>query len=212
MTREERREYNKKYYEANKEYYIKRRQSKEFKTNKSEYNKKYYETNKEKEIERQKKYREANRDKTRENSKRYRENNKDKIKERRKKYNKTEKQKEYARDYQKRYRQTEKRKAYRKEYDKKYREEHRDELNEKKRVYVKKRLKEEPLFKLREYIRKYIYEAFNRRTGYEKKLHTEEILGCTIDEFIAHLQSKFQEGMTLENHRTMAYRSHNTYI
>jgi hypothetical protein len=29
---------------------------------------------------------------------------------------------------------------------------------------------------------------------------TEQILGCTINEFIQHLQNQFTEGMTFENH------------
>ncbi len=65
---EKRKEYQKKYYEANKERY-------------KEYNKKYYEANKEGRKESGNKYREDNREKLRKRSELYREINKDKIKE-----------------------------------------------------------------------------------------------------------------------------------
>ena len=35
---------------------------------------------------------------------------------------------------------------------------------------------------------------------FRKNSKTQEILGCTLDEFINHLQSQFTEGMTLKNH------------
>jgi len=46
-------------------------------------------------------------------------------------------------------------------------------------------------------LRKRLYEAIknNDKTG-----HTMELLGCSIDEFKKHLQSKFQEGMSWENY------------
>ena len=49
--------------------------------------------------------------------------------------------------------------------------------------------------------RNIIYQSFKRACGgtYKKSDKTENILGCTIEEFIEHLQSLFVEGMTLEN-------------
>lgn len=46
-----------------------------------------------------------------------------------------------------------------------------------------------------------INSSFNRvcKGVYKKSNKTENILGCTIPEFIEHLQSLFTEGMTLEN-------------
>ena len=75
MTKEERKEYNKKYQQRNKEKL--KKQSKE-----------YYEENKEKIKEEHKEYRERNKEKVKESTKQYRERNKEKIKQKNKKHNK----------------------------------------------------------------------------------------------------------------------------
>jgi hypothetical protein len=48
-------------------------------------------------------------------------------------------------------------------------------------------------------LRGLIRSAFKRR-GYKKNSKTFDILGCDYDTFVSHIESKFQEGMTLENH------------
>jgi len=75
-TKEQRREYNKKYREANKEKEAERRKI-------------YREANKEKEAERKKKYNEANKEKISAHNKKYREENKEKISAHNKKYRQT---------------------------------------------------------------------------------------------------------------------------
>jgi hypothetical protein len=57
-------------------------------------------------------------------------------------------------------------------------------------------------FKLTENLRSLIGQTFKRacQNKYKKGKKTEQILGCTIEEFIIHLQSHFKSGMTLENH------------
>ena len=64
------------------------------------------------------------------------------------------------------------------------------------------RRKNNPLYGLRDAISSSIYSSFKRlcNGNYKKSKRTEEILGCTIEDFIQHLQSQFTEGMTLENH------------
>jgi hypothetical protein len=68
--------------------------------------------------------------------------------------------------------------------------------------YHKIRRNTDPIFKLKGSIRNLIKDSFLRqhKKGWIKSKHSEEILGCTLEEFIHHLQSKFTEGMTLENH------------
>jgi hypothetical protein len=60
----------------------------------------------------------------------------------------------------------------------------------------------DPLYKLTTNIRSLIGNSFKRSCNGEfiKSKKTEEILGCTLEEFVKHLQSKFTEGMTLENY------------
>ena len=63
----------------------------------------------------------------------------------------------------------------------------------------KRRLKWDVNFKLRENIRRLINLSFTNR-GYSKKSKTATILGCSYDEFIAHIQRNFQTGMSLNNY------------
>jgi hypothetical protein len=68
--------------------------------------------------------------------------------------------------------------------------------------YTKKRKEIDPLFKLSHNIRAMIPKVFKRVLNgtYKKSEKTESILGCTIENFIQHLQNQFKSGMTLENH------------
>jgi hypothetical protein len=67
--------------------------------------------------------------------------------------------------------------------------------------YTLNRLKTDPLFKLSFSIRNNIRGSFKRGNNkFIKSKKTENILGCTIQEFIDFIQSKFTDGMTLDNH------------
>jgi hypothetical protein len=68
--------------------------------------------------------------------------------------------------------------------------------------YQRKRKEIDPIFKFKINIRVLIGNSFKRviNGGFEKNDKTELLLGCTLDEFIQHLQSLFTEGMTLKNH------------
>ena len=67
------------------------------------------------------------------------------------------------------------------------------------KLYSSKRKKADSLFKLKGNIRSLINMSFNIK-GYKKHTKTENILGCTINEFKLYLESKFEGWMTLENH------------
>jgi hypothetical protein len=62
--------------------------------------------------------------------------------------------------------------------------------------YEKDRINNNPLYKLTSSIRKRISQSL--KNSKDKK--TEEILGCSLDEFRNYIESKLQEGMTLSNH------------
>lgn len=81
---------------------------------------------------------------------------------------------------------------------KKWAQENKDIVNK----TAKDRKKREPLFNLTSNLRSSIKDSFKRacKGKYKKSKKTEEILGCTIQDFIIHLQSLFTEGMTLGNH------------
>ena len=99
-------------------------------------------------------------------------------------------------------------KEYKLEYDKQYHKDNREILIQKKREYYKQNKdkyfewQQTGLGKFKSNIRGLIYHSFKRskEKRYIKGKKTEKILGCTMEEFIQHIQSLFTEGMTLENH------------
>ena len=100
------------------------------------------------------------------------------------------------------------------EYNKKYNELNKEKIAEKKKLYYinnkdklikqiyankKERLKNDPLFKLGENIRSLITQSFKLK-GVKKNTKTEQILGCSFDEFKQYLESQFESWMTWDNH------------
>ena len=103
-----------------------------------EYQKEYYENNKEQIKEKQKEYYENNKKQVLEKQKEYNEKNKEQIKEYIKEYNEKNKEqiKEYKKEYRKEY--NEKNKEQIKEYRKEYNEKKKDKIKEKQKQYNKK--------------------------------------------------------------------------
>lgn len=100
-----------------------------------------------------------------------------------------------------------------KEYHTKYREENkitirekikeyniknRNSISKKYNIYIKNRFNIDSLFKLTFNIRTLIRNSFYHN-GYTKKSRTQEILGCSFEEFKLHLESNFESWMTWEN-------------
>ena len=75
-----------------------------------------------------------------------------------------------------------------------YRKNNRAKMNE----YHKKKFKEDQNFSLRQKIKSRIHTALHC-SQIKKNKKTEEILGCTIDEFKKHLQDQFTENMSWDN-------------
>ena len=88
-----------------------------------------------------------------------------------------------------------------KPHSKLYFKKHPEENKVQQRRYMAQ-YRKNPIIKLSVITRNLIYGSFKRacKGDYFKSDRTEFILGCTIPEFISHLQSKFQPGMTIENH------------
>jgi hypothetical protein len=63
--------------------------------------------------------------------------------------------------------------------------------------YCNRRRKEDPSFKMKNVLRLRLLSALKGKT---KSAHTLELLGCTRDDFMNHLQLHFKEGMNWNNH------------
>jgi hypothetical protein len=195
LDREKRKQYLKQFYLKNKEERI--QYQKQWKLNNKEkvnqYQKEYFLKNKEKFNQYQKEYRLKNKEKLKQCKKKWRLKNKEKLNQYRKEYRL--KNKEKQKQYEKKWRLNNKEKANQKckkwrlknkEYSKKY-------LSK----YEKKRRKIDPNFKLIKYIRSRIWSVLK---GIYKSKSTIKLLGCSVEECWQHLESKFQPGMTKENH------------
>jgi hypothetical protein len=84
-------------------------------------------------------------------------------------------------------------KEKRKEYSKKYRQDNKLQIN----AYKVKRRQQSIEYKISCYLRTRIYQALQRN----KSGSAIKDLGCTLSELKLYLQSKWQEGMTWENHK-----------
>ena len=84
------------------------------------------------------------------------------------------------------------------EYRKKYYEDNKEMVIENNRKYVKYKLDNDVLYKLKHNIRTTITNSF-RNNVFSKTTRTHEILGCSFEEFKLYLESKFEVCMTWEN-------------
>lgn len=143
--------------------------------------------------------------------KQYREKNKQKIQNYRKEY--YEKNKEIEKEYQKSLPKkilTDEEKEKRRLYAIEYRKRNKDRIKiardkwknkniEKINEYSRKRSCVDELYKLIKNIRTRISNSF-RNEGYSKSSKTQDILGCSFDEFKLHLESQFEDWMTWDNY------------
>ena len=66
--------------------------------------------------------------------------------------------------------------------------------NEKICAQIRRRLADSPEFAILKRLRSRLYQAVVNKAG-----RTKELLGCTIDELMLHLESQFTDGMSWEN-------------
>lgn len=94
-------------------------------------------------------------------------------------------------------------------YNKKYKEDNPDiyqkwvEKNRDKVKIIKDRyelkMKNDPIFKVSRMVRNSIRTSF-RHLSFKKNTKTNQILGCSTEEFIIYIESTFSEGMSISNH------------
>ena len=174
--------------------------TKEQKEKKAAYDKVYSQKNKEKKAAYAKVYYQENKEKRAAYHKVYNQENKEK----RAAYAKENKEKKAAYDKVYSQKNKEKKAAYHKVYYQKnkekraaYAKENKEKIAAAKKVYQRKRLKNDTDFKITQNVRRRLLLALkgNRKAG-----PTMELIGCTVAELWLHLESKFEPGMTRENH------------
>lgn len=101
----------------------------------------------------------------------------------------------YAKKYYAEKQQTEKYKKQRSDYAKKRNAQ--EEIKRLRRARAKIRFATDPQFKIIHTLRQRIRDALRRIKIKGKSI---ALLGCTIDEFKAHIESKFRDEMSWENH------------
>lgn len=144
--------------------------------------KEYARKNKQRIKEYKKEYREKNKERINEKDRKYYLDNKERLNERNNEY--YHNNKEMVREIQR-----------------KYREKNKDILSTKNPEYSKKyynKNKNNEMFLLIKRCRSMIGNSL-RMNGYYKTQKTEEILGCSFDEFKSHLESKFEDWMNWDN-------------
>lgn len=95
-------------------------------------------------------------------------------------------------------REREKRSANRNYYNTKnleWRNKNKDAINAKRREREKMRRDSEPAYRLRHNLSTRLYIAVSKKIG-----RTFEIVGCSLDELMSHLESKFTDGMSWDNY------------
>ncbi len=120
----------------------------------------------------------------------YYKNNKETIKEHQLKYyhdNREDRQKYYHDN-----------REDRQKYNNEYYISNKSKISKRKLEYEKNRIKNDPLYKLIYSIRRNISISIKGK-GYTKKSKTQEILGCSFDEFKTYLESKFESWMSWDN-------------
>ena len=144
-------------------------------------------------------------------SKSYKNSNKDSILKHNKKYRDTNKskiklaQKAYIDNYKEQNGTTYSSNYYKdniddfKKYHKDYFNKNKDYVLKRMSNWVKNKKKIDPLFRLKVSSRSFIKNSFNRSKT-NKNNRTEAILGCTIEEFKLHLESKFEDWMSWDNY------------
>ena len=110
----------------------------------------------------------------------------------------------------------------RNEYIKKWRQDNKEDIKLKKSIYYKnnkekiieqvglyqkERMKTDSLYKLTRGIRSLILVSFKNQFT-EKSKRTQEILGCTYEEFKIYLESQFDENMNWENQGSYWHMDH----
>lgn len=125
-------------------------------------------------------------------AKEWRDNNPEKFKSQRKKHyhNNIDKMREEKRKY------IAKTKPQKIAYDIEYREQNKEKIAAYKKEWEVK-MKDDPIFKIKRNLRRRVHHVLK---GHSKSAHTFELIGCDAEQFKAHIESLWVEGMSWDNY------------
>lgn len=88
---------------------------------------------------------------------------------------------------------------YNAENEREYYLQNKEKINKRNNEYKKKRLANDPLYRLKENTKMQIKKCITKQ-GYTKDSNTYNIIGCTYDELIQYLESQFKSWMNWTNY------------
>lgn len=88
-------------------------------------------------------------------------------------------------------------KDYIKEKDRRYYQKNKEAVKNRVKEYMYNRIENDIGFKILQRCRTRLYKAVK---GYVKSARTQELIGCSVEYLLKHLESQFKEGMTWENY------------
>ena len=88
---------------------------------------------------------------------------------------------------------------YNKQYLVEYRKKNKDKINETSKEYYRNRRATDNFFRVSSNVRNLLSNSI-RKMGYKKSSKTEQILGCSFDEFKLYIESKFETWMNWDNY------------
>ena len=158
---------------------------------KNAYQREWNKKNRDKKRDQDKKYREANREKIKELHKAWRDKNRERLNEKARENYNAEPQAQKERS--EKYRETHKEQI--KASNKRYREENRQKRTD----YERNRRQNDSVYRFRNSFTNLIRQ-YLRKHEYKGAKNVWDVVGCNFEEFLAYIQSQFQDGMTMENY------------
>jgi hypothetical protein len=110
-------------------------------------------------------------------------------------------------------------KAHYQQYKTEYWHKNKDKINEYKRDYYQRigyaknrvrhqnRMKNDPAYKMMRTYRRRMSHVISKKNGTKTK-HTDEMLGCSVENFLNWIEFQFEEGMSWENHGKVWHVDH----
>jgi len=182
-NKEQRKEYNKKWYQEHKE--EKKQWRQEHKKEKNQYNKQYNQEHKEEKKQYNKQWRQDHKEEKKQYNKQWRQDHREQTKQ----YNQEHRE------------QT-------KQYNKQYNQDHKEEKKQYNKQWSKNRYQIDIMYRLNRIIRSAIKQSLKKNSLSKNHRPWETLVGFTIQELKLHLEKQFDSNMNWNNHGTYWHLDH----